>query len=284
MFFHKKKPIIYRVEITARRINIRAWDENIATGRDVGSVVDVSKETANQLHGSVEILGEVRDGKLIPAVVKVKRAEDFYAPRAFPARFADLGACFQAAWSGVEKIQELQFNAKKAEDECRRLTVGTGVEALDTSSGNARKLIAALDALNGFSRDDLDRAIWQCSQIAITAIDSVNALAKELADAAYTIFASRLAALELHPDHVRRLFYGSALYQRYVFIPLNVNGARNDGNGGRYLEGNLYQIADHIFRARDLRAKITPLFETAKAELAATTSPAASRRQTKLAA
>jgi hypothetical protein len=67
------------------------------------------------------------------------------------------------------------------------------------------------------------------------------------------------------------------LYQKYIHASLNLSGARNDGNDGRYLDGNLHQIAGHIFRARDLRAKLTPLLEQAKAErdaaFAVTTAP-----------
>lgn len=276
---------VVRVKITSGA-SVRPWDEKDSRSFGVGETVDVDPATAADLVGSnrAERLGLVGpDGNLLPPESPAPRkALAPYEPQPYPEQWADLPAPFQAAWKLDEELAKRRDALGRAQKENTSAGMIVGVSAVALESERSERIIEKImraeDAVRSFDRSAISRAYLACSEAALNEIRGANASRDAAEKLGLEIFAQRVAALELHPDKIRNLFYGSALHVKYFLEPVHEPTLRNAGNGKSYIDTTLEGVAHLIFRARKLRALATARIGEGKAELEAAATPATPRK------
>lgn len=121
----------------------------------------------------------------------------------------------------------------------------------------------------------LQKLHLECGWHRLTSADQVTKIARQVRQCGYDLFALRVAALELHPAQVARLYNGSALFLKYGTAqdaPVrNVRFAGLDeatGEMRQYLEDDVRSIATFALRDLKMLAELEPLLAEGRRELA----------------
>jgi hypothetical protein len=127
----------------------------------------------------------------------------------------------------------------------------------------------------------MQRAFLDCGAFRITTSKDLQAIVNELADIGFSLFATRIAALGLHEQKIRTLYYGSADHSRYgshnnaTRMDECFGGIAEDGSTRIYVDAPISSTASHSLNQLARIAELQILLESGRKELAKTQRAAA---------
>lgn len=261
---------LFRVK-TTDSIMAGNWDE---PNRPVeaGTVLTVDAERLSEIHGSVELLGELGpDGQLLPKKPSLAQALRIERKPA-PPEWADLPPSFSTAAVMLNEQDCLRTELRLANAEVR----AAGFTRDDERAARAdRNRDRARDAFHAFTQDKLTRACVEASRITLHAIRKANLAREKLHATAFEVFSCRIAALELAEQKRRQLFGGSGTWTKYILPTDNplYEGATIVWPGGDVIDESLEYLVHRYRRAIERQTEVERLQALADAELSAALAP-----------
>jgi hypothetical protein len=307
IFPSTKKP---NRRVRAKRSMIMKLASGETTTVAAGDEFEITHDEASKLDsGDVVFLDPINK----PEPPKIEPAPERPEPRPAPEAWAKLPACF-TEWHNLNERFRVALEHGRLIVEKRVEIFGTTTSIGDPEGSAATLLVLrmkpfergggtvftnkirlddeqvrlqdaalnsaakkAADHLEELRRDytlKLQKLHLQCGWERLSTADQATKLARQVRQIGIDLFSMRVAALELHPGQVARLYNGSALFQKYGMVqdaPVrNVCFAGHDESAGTmrtYIDDAVSSIAS--FMLSDLRQldALEPLFAEGHREL-----------------
>ena len=119
----------------------------------------------------------------------------------------------------------------------------------------------------------LQRLHLACGNARIDSVEKLSAITQEIRTIGFELFSKRVAALELHPQQVARLYAGSSLYVKYAvhndphICGTAFAGYDASGNIRTYVDAEVSEIAGGMLSDIDRTAELAPLLAEGRKEL-----------------
>jgi hypothetical protein len=284
----------------------KSTSDTTARPYEKGDVIHVMHRTLSELDRSdFEIVNA-------PVVEVTDPTPERPSPEPMPAAWKNLPACFREWHELAEEFRIAREYRVLIRNERQRVTgIGGSVSGaegkilslgyvdagpmsqdvivrsnlIDLEDPRVKKLhrffdtsIAAADdyyeRLQATKSAELNRLRWECGLHRIEQAERLQVVIDELAAVGFELFATRVAALGLHPAKIRELFCGSADHARFSVaqstssIDVVSTGLCQEDGPIRVADESPVTSASHALNEAKRLAELTPLLKTARSELA----------------